>query len=179
VSVETLAILGAGDAGIAVARLAALAGLHVRLWDPSEAALHGALLLVRQLLERAVQDGEVPPNHRQTILDGVLATTDLEEAVLGADAVLETGPEAPGVRADVLARAGAAAPGATLIASGSLEAVRALLPDATRLVGLALGERPGRGPPVALECASSSPEARERARALAFSLARAASVHRA
>ena len=97
-AIETLAVLGAGDSGIAVARLAALAGLHVRLWDPSEAVLRGALLLVRQQLERAVHAGEVPPEHRQTILDGVLATTDLDEAVAGADAILETGPEAPDVR---------------------------------------------------------------------------------
>ena len=177
-SVKTLAILGAGDAGIAAARLAALAGLHVRLWDPSEAALRGALLLVRQLLEEAVRDGQAPAAHRQTILDGVLATTDLEEAVAGADAVLETGPEAAAVRADVLGRAAAADREAALLASGSLEAVSTLLPDPSRLAGLVLGERPGEQPPRAAACRASSPRALGAARELAAALARAATLGR-
>jgi len=177
VETETLAILGAGDTGIAVARLAALAGLHVRLWDPSEAALRGALLLVRQQLEHAVRQGLAPAEHRQTILDGVLATTDLEEAVSGADAVLETGPEDPEVRRDVLARAAAAEPSATLLASGTLAAVGAQLPDPSRLAGLLLGERLGETAPKAVGTAWSSSKALAAAQSVALALSRAAAVH--
>ncbi len=176
--IDTLAILGAGDAGIAVARLAALAGLHVRLWDPSEEVLHGALLLVRQQLEQAVRDGEAPPEHRQTILDGVLATTDLEEAVAGAGAVLETGPESPEIRRAVLTRAGAAEPEATLLASGAVNEVAAGLPDPSRLAGVVLGDRPGLRAPEAASGPSSSPRAMTVARAVAAALARAIAIHR-
>ena len=178
-AIETLAVLGAGDSGIAVARLAALAGLHVRLWDPSEAVLRGALLLVRQQLERAVHAGEVPPEHRQTILDGVLATTDLDEAVAGADAILETGPEAPDVRRAVLARAAEVAPEATLLASGALAEVATGLPDPTRLAGIVLGDRPGERAPEAAAGPVSSAGAIDAARAVAGALARAVALHRA
>lgn len=176
--VETLAVLGAGDKGVAVARLAALAGLHVRLWDPSEAALRGAILLVRQRLEEAVRDG-APAAHRQTILDGVLATTDLEEAVAGADAVLEAGPEASDIRCQVLARAADAEPGAALLASGSVEEVARGLGDPTRLAGLLLGEGAVGRAPRAVGVPSSSPAALEAARAVAGALSRAAALHEA
>ena len=173
-SVDTLAVLGAGDKGIGVALLGALAGLHVRLWDPSEDVLRGAILLVRQQLERAVRDG-APPAHRQTILDGVLATIDLEEAVIGAGVVLETGPEAPDIRAEVLARAAVAEPGATLLVSGRLEEVAARLQDPSRLAGLLLGDRIRA--PRAMGGSATSSAALEAARAIAAALAGAAAIH--
>jgi len=177
VDAETLAILGAGDTGIAVARLAALAGLHVRLWDPSEGALRGALLLVRQQLEQAVRLGLAPAEHRQTILDGVLATTDLGEAVAGADAVLETGPDRPEVRLEILSRAAAAEPNAALLTSGALDAVGPRLPDPSRLAGLVLGPSLGAEEPRAVRTPSSSPETLARAQSVARALSRAAAIH--
>jgi len=178
-TLETLAILGAGDAGITAARLAALAGLSVRLWDPSEAALRAGVLLVRIQLERAVQDGTAPAEHRQQIMDGVLATTDLEEAVTGADLVLETGSAVPQLRAAMLTRAAALGPSLPLVTTGAISELASALPDPSRLAGLLLGDRPGLRTAEPLAGPATAPWALEAARDLAALLASAAVVHHA
>jgi ornithine cyclodeaminase/alanine dehydrogenase-like protein (mu-crystallin family) len=177
--IDTLAILGAGDAGIAAARLATLAGVQVRLWDPSEAALRAGVLLVRLQLERAVAEGAAPAEHRQQILDGVLATTDLEEAVEGADVVLEAAPGPPGPRRDAMIRAAALSPGTPLLTAGAIDDLAPSLPDPSVLAGLRLGDRPGERRPEPVAGPRSSPRAVEAASDLAALLSSAAVVHSA
>jgi 3-hydroxybutyryl-CoA dehydrogenase len=176
-TLQTLVILGAGDAGVTTARLAALAGLGVRLWDPSEAALRASVLLVRIQLERAVREGSAPAEHRQQILDGVLATTDLAEAVAGADLILETGAAVPRIRGAMLARAAELGPGLPLVTTGPLGDLADALPDPSRLAGLVLGEPPGLRSAEAVGGPATAPWALEAARDLAALLASAAIVH--
>lgn len=90
---ETVAVIGAGDLGNGVARLAALGGLHVRLYDRSADSLRRALDHIRQGVQDAIASGRLSPAQRQSILDGVLATADLEEAVLGAQLVVDASPD--------------------------------------------------------------------------------------
>ena len=175
--VQTVAILGAGDEGVAAARLAALAGVHVRLWDASEAALRAGVLLVRIQLERAVQEGSAPPEHRQQIMDGVMATTDLEEAVAGAELVLDAGAAVLALRAEVLTRAAALEPAAALVTTGPVAELGAALPDPSRLAGLALGDRPGLRSAEPAAGPATGARALEAARDLAALLASAAVVH--
>lgn len=176
---QTVAILGAGDEGVAAARLAALAGVSVRLWDASEAALRAGVLLVRIQLERAVQDGSAPPEHRQQIMDGVLATTDLEEAVAGADVVLDAAAAVPQLRAEVLARAAALEPSVPLVTTGPVGELAPALADPSRLAGLVLGDRPGLRSAEPVAGPATAGRALEAARDLAALLASAAVVHHA
>ena len=176
---QTVAILGAGDEGVVAARLAALAGTSVRLWDSSEASLRAGVLLVRIQLERAVREGSAPPEHRQQIMDGVLATADLAEALSGADVVLDAGAAEPRIRREVLARAAALEPSVPLVTTGPVADLAAVLPDPSRLAGLVLGDRPGLRSAEPVAGPATGAGALEAARDLAALLASAAVVHQA
>ena len=92
-SLQTLAVIGAGDLGNGVARLAALGGLHVRLYDRSADSLERAVEHIRQGVQEALARGRLSPAERQGILDGLIATSDLEEAVSGAELVVDAAPD--------------------------------------------------------------------------------------
>lgn len=92
-SLQTMAVIGAGDLGNGIARLAALSGLHVRLYDRSADALRRAVEHIRQGVQQALARGHLSPADRQGILDGLIATADLEEAVSGAELVVDAAPD--------------------------------------------------------------------------------------
>jgi 3-hydroxybutyryl-CoA dehydrogenase len=123
-AIETVAIMGVTETGTACAVLASLAGCAVRLHADDVAALGPAFEAVRRRVELGIAAGTLTRGERQRILDGVLFTADLDEAVTGADLVVDAGPdEAEGQAARLsrllgvtrastpLAAAGRAAPG--------------------------------------------------------------------
>ncbi|MGC3998248.1 MAG: 3-hydroxyacyl-CoA dehydrogenase NAD-binding domain-containing protein [Anaeromyxobacter sp.] len=141
-SIETVAVVGAGEAGTRFAVLAALAGCSVRVHDTSPGALERGFEAVRQLVEAAGAAGMFTPRDRQRILDGVLFTTDLDEAVIAADLVLDAGGEGAAerlARLTVVTRA--SSPLATVDAP---PADLARLPQPGRVLALRLAE--GAGP---------------------------------
>lgn len=113
-TLETVAVIGAGDLGNGVARLAALGGLHVRLYDRSADSLRRAVEHIRQGVQQAVARGRLSPADRQGILDGVLATSDLEEAVTGAELVLDAAPDLMALKRQLFADVGRCCGEATL-----------------------------------------------------------------
>lgn len=92
-TLQTVAVIGAGDLGNGVARLAALAGLHVRLYDRSADSLRRAVDHIRQGAREAIARGRLSATDRQSILDGVLATAELDEAVSGVELVVDAAPD--------------------------------------------------------------------------------------
>lgn len=126
-SIETVAVLGSGEAAHACAILSALAGCAVRFHDPLPDALDRAFEAIRFRVDVAIERGLLTRSDRQRILDGILFTPDLVEAATGADLVLELedDPSAAGselTRLADLVRASAA------LAAPSVEAALALLP---------------------------------------------------
>jgi 3-hydroxyacyl-CoA dehydrogenase len=138
--IETVAVVGAGDAGSGIARMAALAGYRVRLYDPSEDALARAVEFIRQGVQLAVEQGRLRSGDRQHILDGLLATTDFDEAVTQADFVVDAAPDALAVKRDLFARLGASCRATATLATSSLavglsEIARGV-PQPGRVIGL-------------------------------------------
>lgn len=99
-AIDTVAILGSTESGTTCAVLASLAGCVVRLHAEEEPALEPAFAAVRHRVELGLAAGALTRGERQRILDGVLFTADLEEAITGADLVLDAAgaPEAQGPR---------------------------------------------------------------------------------
>jgi 3-hydroxyacyl-CoA dehydrogenase-like protein len=125
-AIETVAVLGSGEAAYACAILSALSGCAVRVHDPAPEALDRAFEAVRFRVDVAIERGLLTRSDRQRILDGILFSPDLAEAVTGADLVLELedDPVAAGSelgRLTGLVRASAA------LAAPSVEAALALL----------------------------------------------------
>jgi 3-hydroxyacyl-CoA dehydrogenase len=86
---EPIAILGAGPEACEAARLRAHSGHLVRIYAPEAEALSEAVARIRDLAGRLVTHGEASAEDRQRTLDGILATTDLAEALEGAAIVID------------------------------------------------------------------------------------------
>ncbi len=137
-AVARAGVAGGGlmGAGIAAALLAA--GLPVTLLERDRGTLEAALLRIDRLQETAVARGKLEAAAREAAwgrLTGTLAVEDLAPS----DLVIEAVPEDAGLKADLLARLGRAAPGAILATNTSYLAVDALaaaVPDPTRVLGL-------------------------------------------
>ncbi len=124
-AIETVAVLGSGEAAHACAILSSLSGCAVRYHDPAPQALDRAFEAIRFRVDVAIERGLLTRSDRQRILDGILFSADLAESVTGADLVLEleddAGADPALVRLADLVRATAA------LAAPSVEAALALL----------------------------------------------------
>jgi 3-hydroxybutyryl-CoA dehydrogenase len=175
--IDTVAVLGATEDGTTCALLAALAGCAVRVFDGSDAALERAFEVVRRRAELACAAGAITRTERQRVLDGLLFTPDLEEAITGADlAVPATSALAEAERA---ALAEALRASAAVGAAGGADpaTLASCLPHPGRVLALRLIETHGPVPRLeVLPTAATSGHVLERARAFAARVNRAARV---
>jgi 3-hydroxyacyl-CoA dehydrogenase len=175
-TIDTVAVLGATDDGAGFALCAALAGCAVRLHDEEGAALARAQVAIRRAAEVALGAGAITPTERQRILDGVLFTPDLDEAVTAADLVLEAASGALAPWPAVAERVRATSALAALRAEAAEQAARSV-PQPGRVVALRVAHGPGPLPGVELgPCAHATPHVVARARAFVARVNRAARV---
>jgi hypothetical protein len=132
-----LAIIGTDRAASRLAGLASLAGCTVRLHDGDPRALDGALQRLRDGVEADLALGLLTAGDKQRILDGVLATTDLDEAVTHADLVAVLTPSATAAARATLLRVGEACRASVVVATPDPpDALMDWLPNPGRLVQL-------------------------------------------
>ncbi|MBK5927495.1 3-hydroxyacyl-CoA dehydrogenase NAD-binding domain-containing protein [Rhodobaculum claviforme] len=114
--VARLGVVGAGMMGAGIAQAAASAGIEVVLTDATaDAAARGRDTIARAL-DGAVARGRISSDRAAAALARITtASADLR----GCDLILEAVPEDPSLKAEVLARAEADAPGATLSSNTS------------------------------------------------------------
>jgi 3-hydroxyacyl-CoA dehydrogenase len=174
--VEQVAIVGAGDAGCRLAQVAALAGCAVRLFATDPDALDRAQAAIRAAIDDGVSAGRLARVDRQRALDGILSTTDLDEAVTHADLVVEATDAAPAERRALFMRLGEACRASALVATvaGAPDDLIDYLPQPGRLIGLRLRDASETVEIVA--GIETSPHALGTARRLARRLAREAVV---
>lgn len=161
-AIETVAILGSGDAAGAWALLAALARCAVRLHDPSLDALEAAATAMRERVDLATGGGMLTRSERQRVLDGVLFTQDLGEAATAADLLVDANSSWEGDPWPALA--GLLRATAAVAASGSRSPaeIAARLPHPGRVLSVRLVRVPG-----PLPRAQARPAARTTAHTLA------------
>ena len=90
---EHVAIIGAGTMGHGIAQVCAMAGMEVRLFDVEDGALQRGLDRVHNNLDKGVERGKVAESLRDSTLQRLAGTTNLEVAVDGANLVVEAVPE--------------------------------------------------------------------------------------
>ncbi|MHB8586193.1 MAG: 3-hydroxyacyl-CoA dehydrogenase [Thermoplasmatota archaeon] len=138
--VRTVAVLGAGDMGHGIAELAAVRGYDVRLRDVKPEILEGARERMAKSLAKLAERGTIPADAVASTLARIRLTTDLVEAVTGADLVIEAVPERLDLKQGVFAEVEKTAPTGAILASNTstmrMADVGARLRDPSRFIGL-------------------------------------------
>ena len=94
-------VLGAGTMGHGIAQVAALAGHDVRMRDVDGSILDSGLEAIRENLAGGIERDKVTEAERDRTLDRISTTTDLAEAAMDADLVVEAVPEDLELKKDV------------------------------------------------------------------------------
>jgi 3-hydroxybutyryl-CoA dehydrogenase len=90
---ETIAVIGAGKVGRALARRAAVAGFRVVLEDLIPTSLESARREIRQSLDEAAASGVLDPAVVGQAFARIECVTTIEDAARRARIVMETGPD--------------------------------------------------------------------------------------
>ena len=137
--IERVGIVGAGTMGRGIARVAAAAGLEVRLHDLSDEALRAALDSIRAGLDRDVERGRASREEAEAALGRIAAAADLAGAAAGAHLVIESAPEALDLKRRLFAELDRLAPPEALLASNtsslSIDLIAAATERPERVVG--------------------------------------------
>jgi 3-hydroxybutyryl-CoA dehydrogenase len=117
--ISSVAVIGAGLMGHAIALEFALAGLDVRLTDRDAATLEHGRLWIADDLAALVSLGAVDPARADAALARVRPTADLTATILGADLVVEAVSEDLDLKRRLFADLDAACPSETVLASNT------------------------------------------------------------
>lgn len=137
-----IAVIGAGTMGAGVAQLAAMNGHDVAARDVTQEQLDRAGASITTSLERFAKKDRLAAGDDVPAVEARLSlTTDVAEAVRGADVVIEAVPEVLELKHEVLAQVLDAAPADALIGTNTsqLSITRIAAPfgdDAERIVGV-------------------------------------------
>lgn len=135
-----VAVLGAGTMGHGIAQVCAAAGHDTRLFDVAPEALAKATGWITANLDRGVELGKVTPEQRDRALSRLHPHAELEQAVEGADFVIEAAPERLALKRSLLEGAASVVAADTVLASNtsslSITAIADPLPGPERVVGL-------------------------------------------
>jgi 3-hydroxybutyryl-CoA dehydrogenase len=82
-------VIGAGTMGNGIAHTAAASGFATTLIDVSDEFLQRGMKTISSNLQRGVDKGKMTTEEKQTILDRIQSTTDIDAAVANADIVIE------------------------------------------------------------------------------------------
>jgi 3-hydroxybutyryl-CoA dehydrogenase len=138
--VETIAVLGGGTLGRGIAHVCAIAGYATRLVDDSEEVLADARRSIEKNLDKGMALGKVEADDAEGALERLSLHPELEEAVAGADLVIEAVPEDAQLKMDLFARCEAVAPDHALFATNtsalSVTEVAAATERADRFAGM-------------------------------------------
>lgn len=88
-AINKICVLGAGLMGSGIAQISAEAGYDVSMRDIEDRFVQGGLNIVRKNYERAISKGKMHKEEADAFLSKVKGTLNLEEAVKGADVVIE------------------------------------------------------------------------------------------
>src|SRR5512139_737036 len=117
--VKKVAVIGAGVMGHSIAQVFAAAGIETGLMDVKADLLPQALKLVEANLKTLAEYGKIKQADIPAIVKRIHPTTDLPEAVRGAEFVLEAVLEVPEIKKNLFAQLDQSCPEQTILASNS------------------------------------------------------------
>ncbi len=118
--IKKICVLGAGTMGAGIAQRAAQSGFQVSLRDIEERFVQGGLENIRRTLDEGIKRKKVTEDQAASIMDSIHGTTDMAEAVDGAQLVIEAIFEDKEIKAQVFKEAdGLSAPDTILVSNTS------------------------------------------------------------
>jgi len=140
VTVERIAVLGAGTMGHGIAHAALAAGYSTRLYDVAAASLDKGRLAIETIVSKSVELGKVATADATGMLGRLTATDDLAAALADVDLVIEAAPERIDVKLALFADIQRLAPARAVVASNtsalSLTEMAGSLDDPSRVAGM-------------------------------------------
>ncbi len=116
---KNIAVIGSGTMGNGIAHVFALSGYQVSLFDISAEALSKALQTISGNLERQVSKGVITAEDKKRTLEAVVTYTDLREAVLKADLIVEAATENKAIKLDIFRKLDEYAPASCILSSNT------------------------------------------------------------
>ena len=133
-------MLGAGTMGHGIAQVAAASCESVTLFDVSPEQVTSGLGKIRVNLAKGVELGKVDPAVQATVLDALRGASSLDDAVSGADLIIEAVPEVVAIKSqlfkDIAEFVGDDTVLATNTSSLSVTELGRFTPDPGRFIGL-------------------------------------------
>jgi len=117
--IETVTVLGAGTMGHGIAEVAALAGYDVRLRDINEELVEDGYGQIEWSLNKLAEKERISEADSDAALERVTPVVDLEEAVDGADVVIEAIVENMEIKKEVYGELSEYAPERTIFTSNT------------------------------------------------------------
>jgi len=118
-SIQNVAVLGAGLMGRGIAHAAALGGYATTLQDTSREQLDKAANEISAILEKGVAMGRVPEQEALEARRRLRTHTSLEDAARQADLVIEAVPERMDLKVEIFAQLDRVAPAHAILASNT------------------------------------------------------------
>lgn len=103
-TVEKIAVVGAGVMGKGIAHAGALGGFDVSLHDVEKGTLENAASSIKKEMRKAVEKGRLEEGEMHEALTRISTTEDMEEAVYGAGVVIEAVLEKMDLKLDLFKR---------------------------------------------------------------------------
>lgn len=117
--IDCAAVLGAGTMGHGIAHSLALTGVSTRLYDVDDAAAARGLSAIRANLDKGIEKGKVSVELRDSTLERIVATSDFDAAIRGAQLVIEAVPEKLELKCTLFARMSKALDADVLLATNT------------------------------------------------------------
>jgi len=139
VTIQTIAVLGAGIMGRGIAYVSVLGGFRTILQDTSQEALDRATSEITALLEKGVATGKVAEDAAVTARKRLSTSRSLADAAREAGLVIEAVPETIDVKVELFATLDRAAPPAAILASNTSSLSITEMAAATKRPGQVVG----------------------------------------
>ncbi|HEY7472379.1 MAG TPA: 3-hydroxyacyl-CoA dehydrogenase family protein [Gemmatimonadota bacterium] len=116
---NVVAVIGAGTMGRGIAQAFAQAGYATTLYDVEPDAVRRARATIEATLEKGVARGKLEPAAKESALERIRIETDLGEAVIDADLVVEAVPERLELKREIFAELDARSPERAILVSNT------------------------------------------------------------
>ena len=99
--ISTVAVYGAGTMGTGIAQEFATSGLNVHLYSRSRKTLDTAISVMKSNIGLLIEEGILQKNQLEDAIGRIKCTQSIEECADGADLVMETITEDPGLKKEL------------------------------------------------------------------------------